>query len=138
MQQLDPIASQISQIEQHIAAGEYAKAAPVFDELFAIQPCSEAGLKLLASCMLKLKQFDQAIALLSDSIDPDSPDTSTVLQLAEILRSQNRADEAGDLLFGCVHANPEDETLYNEAVSLLTELNRTDDLATLAELRSAQ
>jgi thioredoxin-like negative regulator of GroEL len=134
MQESDKVASLLKDAEALIEEAQYSKASAIFGEIFEITPGHPAGLRLLAQCMLKVDQHDQALALLADSIDPNWPDVTTILQITEILKALDRNEEAGDLLFASVHANPASLELRAEANSALALLGRTDDIETLTHL----
>lgn len=134
MQEQEKIADLLKAADALIEKGHYSQASPLFGEIFEIQPGHPVALRHLAQCMLKVDQHDQALALLADSIDPSWPDVPTILQITEILRALNRNEEAGDLLFASVHANPGSAELRTEANAALALLGRTDDIETLTHL----
>jgi thioredoxin-like negative regulator of GroEL len=118
-----------------VREGDYPNAARLFQEVFASDPGNPRALRGLAEAMLQLDQHDVALALLADSINPDWPDSSTVLQISRILQSLHRDDEAADLLFASVHADPANIELRVAATTLISALNRTEDLNTLSRLQ---
>jgi thioredoxin-like negative regulator of GroEL len=136
MSSSDTLQPTLDKANKLVREGDYPNAARLFQEVFANEPGNTGALRGLAQAMLQLDQHDVALALLADSINPDWPDSSTVLQISRILQSLHRDDEAADLLFASVHADPANIELRVAATALISALNRTDDLKTLSRLQS--
>jgi len=134
MQEPQRIEELLSQIAVITAEGSYQQAIPLFEEIFVLSPGNPVALRALAKCMLQVEQHDQALALLSDSIDPDWPDTATIIQISSILKGLDRSEEAADLLVASVHANPENTDLLAEATRTLTDLGREEEIEALTQL----
>ncbi|MEK0444780.1 MAG: hypothetical protein RLZZ399_101 [Verrucomicrobiota bacterium] len=134
MPQQERISQLLHDANSLVARGELPQASNVFREIFEISPGHPQALRSLAEAMLSVHQHESALALLADSIDPDWPDVPTVLKISSILKNVQRHEEAADLLFASVHANPASAELRSEATALLSALGRASDLATLAGL----
>jgi hypothetical protein len=83
--------------------------------------------------MLDLDQVDPALALLSDSIDQSNPDVPTLLKIAELLRGQNRLDEAANILAGALAHDLNNEELASETLALFQQLGRESELSVPTE-----
>ncbi|MEI6714298.1 MAG: tetratricopeptide repeat protein [Verrucomicrobiota bacterium] len=134
MQEPERIEELLTQISAITSEGSYQQAIPLFEEIFVLSPGNPVALRALAKCMLQVEQHDQALALLSDSIDPDWPDTATIIQISSILKGLDRSEEAADLLVASVHANPENTDLLAEATRTLTDLGRAEEIEALTQL----
>lgn len=134
MQEPEKIEELLTQIAAITAEGSYQQAVPLFEEIFVLSPGNPVALRALAKCMLQVEEHDQALALLSDSIDPDWPDTATIIQISSILKGLDRSEEAADLLVASVHANPENTDLMAEAARTLTDLGRAEEIEALTQL----
>ncbi len=137
MPQQERIAQLLGDANSLVAKGELSQASNLFREIFEISPGHPLALRSLAEAMLSAHQHESALALLADSIDPEWPDVATVLKISSILKDTQRQEEAADLLFASVHANPASPELRAEANSLLSALGRTADLETLAGLSAS-
>ena len=99
-----------------------------FAEAFKAEPGNVEALRGLAGVMVELDQIESALALLSDSIDPENPDVPTLLKIANLLRGLHRLDEAADVLLGALAHDSQNEELFQETVDLFKLLGREAEL----------
>ncbi len=99
-----------------------------FAEVFKAEPGNVEGLRGLAAVMLELDQAESALALLSDSINPENPDVPTLLKIANLLRGLHRLDEAADVMLGALAHDAQNEELLHETVDLFKLLGRESEI----------
>ena len=118
----------VSKARELAAEENFEACAESFAEAFKQYPGNPQILRELASIMIDLGQIDAGLALLSDSVDLSAPDVTTLVQIASLLRGQERADEAGDFMLCALAHDPSNEELFNDTLALLTQLGRQSEL----------
>ncbi len=117
----------VAKAKELSAEQNFDACAEVFAEIFRHEPDSPAGIAALSEVMVNIGQVDAGLALLADSVDPATPDPVTLRTIANLLRGQDRLDEAADFLFCALAQSPGDQELFEETRALFTSLNRVKD-----------
>jgi thioredoxin-like negative regulator of GroEL len=123
----DSLDSLIHKANQLAVEKRYPECGEVFSKIFEISPGNPDVLRQLASVMIDLGHDEVALALLSDSINSDNPDVSTLHRMANLLRGLDRVDEAANLLICASVADPNNADLRNEVQVVLESLGREAD-----------
>jgi len=117
--------------------GEYQKAKPIYEELYAVQPDNFAFFQALNKTYVQLKEYRNSEALLQKKIEKDPDNVSFVALLGSTLYLNEREQEAFSLWENFVQKHKDDMMVYRALANTAIELRAFDKAIDLLQRAKA-